>query len=341
MTVCVKDRCILVQSENPLTTLGSGIMGGLNRTKTIVSMQIPHGWRGTLEDLKERAAQAGIEECVGILTTSDVTKCAFTENRDVLCICTAGKSDSAIILIVDFALNLQEMVDVLISASEAKTVAFHDLDVRESVCEFASQHVSSSVVVACTGDGETLSRRADFRFIYETVRESVLEVLRKEFPPERTVRERLSERGIRIEDLVEAEMEMFIENDAISREKFRILFEEKLHSTLKDINISSLILGALRLEEDGRKGLIPSLSKDEFVRDPIHLVSDEILGTAVAQYIGGTLAVFEFSRIERAKPGILRKMGPFLDDILGGLLAGVSSRIFSELSGGEVKDEAS
>ncbi len=340
MTVNVKNGCILIQSENLLTTLGSGVMGGLNRTKTIVSMQVPPDWRGTLEEMKERAAQAGIKECVGILTTSDVTKCVFTENRNVLCICTAGKSDSAIILIIDCALNLQEMVDVLISASEAKTVAFHDLDVRENVCEFASQHANSSIVVASTGDGETLSRRADLRFIYETVRKSVLDVLKKEFPPERTVRERLSERGIRIEDLVEAEMEMFIENDTISREEFRILFEKKLNSILKDLNISSLILGALRLEEDGRKGLIPSLSKDEFVKDPINLVSDEILGTAVAQYIGGTLAVFEFSRIERVKPGILKGMGPFLDDILGGLLAGVSSRIFSELSGGE-KDEGS
>ena len=39
--------------------------------------------------------------------------------------------------------------------------------------------------------------------------------------------------------------------------------------------------------------------------------------------------IFEFIRYDQAKPGILRKLGPIANDAIGGLIAGVSSRIYS------------
>ena len=59
------------------------------------------------------------------------------------------------------------------------------------------------------------------------------------------------------------------------------------------------------------------------------LVADEILGIAIANYIGGARGVFEFVRFDQAKPGILKKLGPIINDAVGGLVAGVSSNVYT------------
>jgi phosphatidylglycerophosphatase A len=51
---------------------------------------------------------------------------------------------------------------------------------------------------------------------------------------------------------------------------------------------------------------------------------------AIAECIGGTYARFEFTRYDQKKPGILAKLGPFLDDAVAGLIAGCTSRLYSE-----------
>ena len=72
---------------------------------------------------------------------------------------------------------------------------------------------------------------------------------------------------------------------------------------------------------------MPELNK----KDPCNLVADEILGINIANYINGTNAIFEFYRYDREKPGILSKLKPFIDDIVGGLIAGIMSRIYDEI----------
>ena len=47
---------------------------------------------------------------------------------------------------------------------------------------------------------------------------------------------------------------------------------------------------------------------------------------AIAEYIGGTCARFEFTRYDQKKPGILSTLGPFLDDAVAGLIAGCTSQ---------------
>jgi len=51
---------------------------------------------------------------------------------------------------------------------------------------------------------------------------------------------------------------------------------------------------------------------------------------AIAEYIGGTKARFEFVRYDTKKPGILGRLGPFVDDVICGLIAGVSSQMYTE-----------
>ncbi|HUT17191.1 MAG TPA: phosphatidylglycerophosphatase A, partial [Acidobacteriota bacterium] len=83
-----------------------------------------------------------------------------------------------------------------------------------------------------------------------------------------------------------------------------------------------------RAQEDAEKGLIPGLTKERFMGRP-GLVADELLGLAIANYIAGVRGVFEFTRFDRAKPGILKKLGPITNDAIGGLVAGVSSNMYT------------
>jgi phosphatidylglycerophosphatase A len=55
-----------------------------------------------------------------------------------------------------------------------------------------------------------------------------------------------------------------------------------------------------------------------------------MLGIQIATYIAGTRALFEFERFDRKKPGILGKLPPFLDDVIGGLISGALVKVCSE-----------
>jgi alpha-ribazole phosphatase CobZ len=139
----------------------------------------------------------------------------------------------------------------------------------------------------------------------------------------RPLEDRLKERGITIEALVETGLEMYITDPEIGgRDEVGSLLRKEILSALKDINICSLIIAGIKLEDEGRQGLIPGLSEEEYQKDPVHLIADEILGIQIATYIAGTRALFEFERFDRKKPGILNKLPPILDDVIGGLISG-------------------
>jgi hypothetical protein len=39
--------------------------------------------------------------------------------------------------------------------------------------------------------------------------------------------------------------------------------------------------------------------------------------------------MFEFVRFDKQKPGILAELGPFMDDVIGGLIGGVSANMYT------------
>ncbi len=103
----------------------------------------------------------------------------------------------------------------------------------------------------------------------------------------------------------------------------------KILSAFNDLNVCALIIAGLKLEEEGQKGRIPGLSKEEYQADPVHLIADEILGIQIATYIAGTRAIFEFERFDRKKPGIIKDLPPILDDVIGGLISGCLVKVCS------------
>ena len=139
----------------------------------------------------------------------------------------------------------------------------------------------------------------------------------------------LEERGITLNDLVSTALELFVSHPGVeTREKAADLLKEEFREALSDVNVSCLEVACFRLEEDAKSGLVPGLTRERFMGRP-GLVADELLGMTIADYIAGAKGIFEFIRFDKAKPGILKKLGPISNDAIGGLIAGVSSNMYT------------
>ncbi|WNY28887.1 hypothetical protein MmiEs2_11000 [Methanimicrococcus stummii] len=140
----------------------------------------------------------------------------------------------------------------------------------------------------------------------------------------------LNEFGIMYADLENTAMEFYVPHPGIeTEEKARAVFKREFDYAITDSNLQLLIYTAILLEKEGKTGNLPGLSKKSFEQDLSFIIADEILGEAVAGYIGGTKGKFEFVRFDKNKPGILKSLGMFMDDIIGGLLGGVSANMYS------------
>jgi len=139
------------------------------------------------------------------------------------------------------------------------------------------------------------------------------------------IEERLERKGITEDAVVSAAMELYVSH-GMRGEDAAAELHRKIRKYLADPNVASLLLGAILLEEE----LYVRRKDSEIADDPVFLLSDEIIGMAIAECIGGTYARFEFTRYDQKKPGILKPLGPFLDDAIAGLIAGCTSRLYSE-----------
>jgi alpha-ribazole phosphatase CobZ len=140
----------------------------------------------------------------------------------------------------------------------------------------------------------------------------------------------LEQRGVTLKDMVEAALELFVPHPGVpDKENATQLILEQFRDVLSDVNVSTLVVACYRAEEDARAGLIPNLTQERFMGRP-GLVTDELLGMTIADYIAGAKGVFEFVRFDQKKPGILARLGPITNDAIGGLIAGCSSNMYSE-----------
>ena len=145
-----------------------------------------------------------------------------------------------------------------------------------------------------------------------------------------TLEKRLKERDIKIKDLIDTALEMYIYDPKIgSKKKLRRILQGEFRKALKDINVCALVLAGLLLEEELEKGTLNVLPRKKYLSDPVDLIADEILGIQIAAYIGGTRSLFEFERFDKKKPGLLGKLPPILDDVIAGLISGVLVKVCS------------
>jgi alpha-ribazole phosphatase CobZ len=140
----------------------------------------------------------------------------------------------------------------------------------------------------------------------------------------------LERKGITLKDLIDTALELFVPHPGLETEQAATkMLQEEFLDALSDVNVSCLEVACFRAQEDAENGLIPGLSKERFMGRP-GLIADELLGLAIANYLAGVRGVFEFTRFDQAKPGILKKLGPITNDAIGGLVAGVSSNVYTQ-----------
>ena len=131
--------------------------------------------------------------------------------------------------------------------------------------------------------------------------------------------------GVSIDALVDAGMELLIGVEDSSR--LRKKLKKQLLKSLEDLNVIALLMSAIRCEDDFQRKRIREVDISD---DPAYLYADEVLGIAIANQIAGTKATFNFKRYDEEKPGIIANLGPMLDDIFAGLVAGCMSKIFED-----------
>lgn len=131
---------------------------------------------------------------------------------------------------------------------------------------------------------------------------------------------RLEQKGITLEKMLDTAMELYIGDDA---EKIREKLRSMMLYYLTDVNVQSLLMAAILLEENFK-----------VEGDPVNLIADELIGINLAEYIGGKMALFNFFYYDTKKPGMLKELPPFLDDAIGGFIAGCMTKLFETTSAG-------
>jgi len=358
-TCRVDEGALIVRFREPVKSLASAVLnGGLRRTRALVNITVDRGFsdpnpRGFL---RRRLKGLGLPtDTVGLMTAVDVRNVAVAsrvyEKLKVSALVTAGLSwpaavgDKEIykpplsgtintIILIDGNLTDGCLVNLVSAVAEAKVLALRRLDVRSRFSGLpATGTTSDAVAVACTGRGEEVPHGGSATRLGEMVGEAVGRALEEAIEKEekltrgRPLIKRLEERGVSLDNLVEVGLELFTHPIKFGgRQVAATLLRESLSRNLSDVNVASLILAALRLEEDGKLGLIPGLSGEEFLSDPVSLVADERIGVAISDYIAGVEGVQTFLSCGGKECG-LQGQRLSLGAALRGLIAGSLSQI--------------
>jgi len=146
----------------------------------------------------------------------------------------------------------------------------------------------------------------------------------------RSIMRVLEEAGISEKVLVSSAMELYVPHPGVeNRDIAEDVFKRELKLTLSDPNLCILLYAGMLLEKEGEKDNLPGISKETFDKDLTYLIVDEVIGMSIAKYISGDKGIFEYVRFDKLKPGILSTLGPFMDDVIAGLIGGVSANMYS------------
>lgn len=360
LLVEVKNKTLVVSHNKPFKIMSSAVLnGGLKQARTIITCQVPRNYdhKNPEEILLTRAGELKLPSpLVGMLTAVDLQNISasadMVSKRTLLVMATAGISNASrpgesqstrsvgtINLIVVYEGDMTEgcMVNAVQTVTEVKSTTLRGLDIRTRKTRILATGTSTdAVAICCLGDGKALQYAGSATEIGDalgrTVESSIRDSLKKQegLVSGRPMASRLEERGIPIEEILETTLELFVPHPGVERRSAaKKILGRELEKALDDVNVCCLISAGMRLEEDSRMGLIPQMSAEEFNEDPLYLLADEMIGREIADYIGGAKASFEFHRFDREKPGILRKLGPVMDDVIAGIAAGISSKMYS------------
>lgn len=188
INIYLKNRALIVESQNYLRTLNSSVLGGgFRESKWIINLQVKKGYDGEnpREDLVGFAEKAGLDpqKTAGMMTAAQVADVGISWERDgdltVMSLVTAGVSNALAaggrfvlqegktegmpagtintIVLIDGNLTEAAMVNAVITLTEAKALVLQDLKVKDVFSgEPASGTSTDAVIVAVTGRGDSL-----------------------------------------------------------------------------------------------------------------------------------------------------------------------------------------
>ena len=232
----VKDNVLAVFCDSALKTVSSAIYnGGSNQVKAVLNVGVPEGYSDLslhldpLELITSSAAKVGItKDYLAMITAAKiknyslVTKKAegFSVSVAATAGCQHGESSGEemdvqeitgtinIIVLIDGNPSESCMVATLITATEAKSAALRDFDIRSRYTgDSATGSVTDSVTVASTCRGKPIILGGPpsklGKAVGHCVRQAVSEALLKQEPfwGTRTVLDRLKERHLPVEKL--------------------------------------------------------------------------------------------------------------------------------------------
>ncbi len=282
------------------------------------------------EYLKAIFEYKGVEEPIAaILSPADLVKFEDTTNGDVTALVTTYNEQKlfiSILVLVDYNLDKKTLLKLFKSTIDAKNAALWDMGV---INHFSFDPLDleddESILIASKGSANIVTPD-ELYMLVKSIQQSVREAVKKSlghcgFPKD--VLTYMNDVGVEVDDLADAGMELVVGVE--KTQEIRHKLKQQIYHSLEDLNVVSFIIAGIRLEEDYEKHRVRWVDVDD---DPAYLYSDEVFGMSIANQIAGTKAIFNFKRYDEAKPGIISKLGPVLDDVFAGLVAGCISKIF-------------
>jgi adenosylcobinamide amidohydrolase len=280
----IKENVLAVFCDSALKTVSSAYFnGGTRQVKTLLNIGVPEGYNDRslhldpLELITSSAAKVGVtEDYLAMVTAAKIKNYSLvTKKADGFSVsiaatagCQHGESSGEemdvkeitgtinIIVFIDGDPTDSCMVAALITATEAKSAALRDFDVRSRYTgDSATGSVTDSVTVASTGKGKNLILGGPAsklgKLVGSCTRQAVSEALLKQEPfwGTRNVFDRLKERHLPIEKLA----------TEVSKIEGTEVSAEKLAEILKN-NPPALtsLLAAAKMDDDYKKNLLPT-----------------------------------------------------------------------------------
>jgi adenosylcobinamide hydrolase len=357
-----KNHFAIIRFPQKMRVLASTLRnGGYWETDTILMMQVEEGYdnREPENDMAEKLERLGLEgHTIGFMTAAHIHKAltmAEVEYHGVkaVAVVTAGIVNAImagellpdsilrklnkpgtinIVVAVNVPFEDAGFANAIITTTEAKSAAMFDRGVR------GTGTTSDAVAIASPiGKGTKYAGTAtDVGIaIARAVRQATGESIKKWNLANQAMDllSILERKGVGMDELWSTAKELYYPNPAWDAEDIHRRFVEHINMLRDDVNVNSMVQAAVLMEDEGNRDNIHGLFHGEFKKDPMHLVADEMIGMALAEYIAGTRGLFEFTRYDKKKPGVIKSLGPFLDDIVGALIGGTMSKIYTDLLG--------
>ena len=294
-----KNRTLIIELKTPVTTV-STLEGQRTNIKTVVNHYTPppnwlvdhdHG----IDSIRERICSAlnfDRKDTSILITGADMNNLAVIKEKfkalEVYAFVTAGVNSNAmrmgrdkggfyepgtinIILISNMQMSNRAMTRAIITATEAKTAALLDMDIRSSYANGAYRATGTGTdnVAVIGGQGEILESTGGHtklgeliaKAVYKGVKEAIAK--QNKISEKRNIFQRLKKRGITIFSLVDREQ--------TNCKQSKNQFAREVEHLLLNPRYAGFMEMALSLSDDYEKGLIKDISSFEKFADSIAL----------------------------------------------------------------------